>query len=225
MNKLSEGKCQAMYPRLAAAGCPLSADQDPSRPVQVSGRGLIIRQVGDLISTRAIELDCGGTAYTIDLRIVSDLPGVTALFAFALELPWEDPQFCWLSDPIESNPHESSYRLPGCDGLEFSREQVLNHRLASRGKLKRGSFLEGLLLGFGGAPLPEFYRHGSMFAANLVILDQFDHRYESEIIFWTDRMVSIDQAGSKEKLARRSGRKSLFDQRDDSPKENIRKVS
>jgi hypothetical protein len=225
MNKLIEGKCRALYPRLVAAGCPLSADQDPSRPIQVPGHELIIRQVGDLISTRAIELDCGGTSYTIDLQIVSDLPGVTTLFASALELPWEDPQFCWLTDPIEVNPLQSFYRVPGCDGLEYSREDVLNHRVASRGKLRRGDFLEGLLLGFGGAPLPEFYRHGSTFAAKLLIFDQFDHRFESEVTFWTDRMVSIDRAGSKKKRPGRAERRSLLDQRDDAPRESIRKVS
>jgi hypothetical protein len=225
MNKLSEGKCRAMYPRLAAAGCPLSADQDPSRPVQVPGHELNIRQVGDLISTRAIELDCGATVYTIDLQIVSDLPGVTTLFAFALDLPWEDPHFYWLSDPIEANPLESFYRVPGCDGLEYGRELVLNHRVASRGTLRRGNFLEGLLLGFGGASLPEFYRHGSTFAAKLVIFDQFDHRFESEVTFWTDRMVSIDRAGSKKNRPSRSERRSILDQCDGAPRESIRKVS
>ena len=66
-------------------------------------------------------------------------------------------------------PTTPQYCFPCSDGLEFPREQVLNHHLAENGKLTRRP-MHGLLLAIGGR-MPDTLRHGSLLEAGLILRD------------------------------------------------------
>ena len=120
--------------------------------------GLLVRQVGGDVVNSAFDLDCGyGTGYRLALHVAVDLPAFKIL-RWELHLPWEDPQFQWLTDPSEEVSLDNMYQVSGCYRLEFPRNEVINHRRL----LRRGHSLDGLLLGRGFESIPDLYRHGQI---------------------------------------------------------------
>ena len=86
--------------QLVAAGV-LRGDAQDAGITQAVPSGLLIRQVGGIIESSAFDLDCGcGTGYSLNLHIAVDLP-VFSIWHWRLDLPWEDHQFQWLTDPSE----------------------------------------------------------------------------------------------------------------------------
>ena len=122
-----------------------------------------------------------------------------------LQLPWEDPWFQWLPDP-GTQGHKAKkaqgkrlrrkqaqptpqYFFPSLDGLEYSRDQVLNHYLAENGKLTQKP-LRGLLLAIG-TRMPFGLHHGSPLEANLVLRDVEGIAHRGAVTFWVDRWAVI----------------------------------
>src|SRR5712692_9385447 len=91
----------ALARRIRAAGIPIGIEEDDEKGRHHEASELLIRQVGGVVESSAADLDCGGTRYVIFVRITSNLPGRFAISSFELELPWMDPFFHWLDDPVE----------------------------------------------------------------------------------------------------------------------------
>jgi hypothetical protein len=82
-----------------------------------------------------------------------------------LQLPWDDPRLYWLPDAGTQDRKAKKaqgkrlkrkqaqptlqYHFPDSGGLEFARDQVLNHYLAENGRLTQRPH-RGLLLAIGG---------------------------------------------------------------------------
>ena len=177
--------------RLIAAGCPLDIKQGVLDKPDTPPPSLLIHQVGGVVGTKAFDLDCSGTGYILDLEIASNAPGLVAIRCFTLELPWQDPRFCWLPDPADRRTEKHPYVFPGTNGLEYPREVVINHRTSGRGRLRRGDILDGLLLGMGFESIPSSFRHGDMVDATLCIVDQFGRRFSCKISLWVDRSAKL----------------------------------
>ena len=87
------------------------------------------------------------------------------------------------------------YCFPSSDGLEYSRDQVLNHYLAENGKLTQKP-MRGLLLAIGGR-MPDSLRHDSLLAAGLILRDVEGHAYRHKVSFWIDRREVATKPKSK----------------------------
>src|SRR5271169_3172273 len=108
--------------QLEAAGV-LTGDAQDTAITHPAPRGLFICQVGAFIESSAFDLDCGGTGYILSLHVAVDLPAL-GILGWRLVLPWEDPQFQWLTDPLEYGSRDSRYPDPGRQGLKYPRDQV-----------------------------------------------------------------------------------------------------
>ena len=168
--------------QLVAAGFLLE-DAHPAPP------RVLIAQVGGVFENSAFDAHRGyGTGYSLSLHIAVDRAAF-AIWEWKLDLPWEDPQFQWLPEPQGSVFPVNMYQVPGCEGLKFPRDEVINHRRV----LRRGHGLDGLLLGFGFESIPNSYRHGASIDANLVLIDEMGRKFSTPVQFWANRMAKIDR--------------------------------
>jgi hypothetical protein len=190
--------------QLDAAGVLTGGAQDtaitsPARP------GLLICQVGGLVESSAFDLDGGyGAGFIIPLHIAVD-QAVIRIWAWRLDLPWEDSQFQWVTDPSEYASEDSMYQIPGCARLKYPRDEVLNHRKV----LQRGHSLDGQLLGWGFESIPESYQHGAKIDAGLVLIDELGRDFSTPIQLRADRSAKICR-----KQRKVTTRRSLFDKPD-----------
>lgn len=145
-----------------------------------------------MIESSAFDIRPSGTGYRISLRITSNLPGSYAISHFDLELPWKDPDFNWLTDPIEYEADPPLYRAPGKHPLEYEREMVINHCADVTRMWSRGQSISGYLLAFGG-PI----KHGEWIAAIVNVVDRFDRKYSSPVSLWADRGEKFLRAYAK----------------------------
>lgn len=181
----------ALARRLRAVGVPLRDAEDTTQ------YELRIDQVGGVNESQVFDLDCGGTGYMLDLVITNNLPSPVTIFDFELEPPWNDPRFHWLDDPDEWEPPADSYFFPGWNRYGFPRKLVLNHRRRSKGELRPGAVREGLLLGWGYAPIPDCFTHGCSVDAKLSIVDRLEHRFSAEVSLWVCRSAKLIRKASK----------------------------
>lgn len=170
------GEDQDLWRRLRTTGCPLRDD------LQLDPMGLKITQVGGCTESEVFPLSRGRTGYIFWIKAVNSLPNLV-ISRWKLRLPWPDPDFRWLDDPLGKAPWDD-YRFPG-DGPEYPREDVINH-LVDR-PLEGRRVLEGALLGVGWKPIPAGFRHGQLVQAELSAVDQFDQKFSAEISVWVDR--------------------------------------
>jgi hypothetical protein len=185
--------------QLVAAGF-LPGDAHPAPP------GVLIAQVGGIIENSAFDADRGyGTGYILSLHIAVDRPAF-AIWEWKLELPWENPQFQWLPEPQGRVFPDNMYQVPGCAGLKFPRDEVINHRRV----LQRGRGLDGLLLGFGFESIPNSYRQGASIDASSVLLDEMGREFSIPVQFWANRMAKIDRKNKPKQP--RKGRCSIVKQ-------------
>jgi hypothetical protein len=168
---------------------------------------LIIWQVGGLLETRAFDLDCGGTGFTIELSITIGINRF-AISHFALELPWDDSSIRWL-DPVEIAPSLNVYRFPGTGGLELSSKDVINHFADLTRMWSRGQSLQGLLVGIGSEPIPNDFGHGRSIPGFITVVDQFESVFRSPISLFADRSWRFAKHTRK-----KPRRRSLFECRD-----------
>lgn len=176
--------------------------------------GLLVRQVGGDVVNSAFDLDCGyGTGYRLALHVAVDLPAFKIL-RWELHLPWEDPQFQWLTDPSEQVSLDNMYQVSGCYRLELPRNEVINHRRL----LRRGHSLDGLLLGRGFESIPDSYRHGAKIEASLVLIDKMERGFTTPVQLWANRGAKIDRPRRK-----KNTRGPLFGRRDGAKDELVQK--
>ena len=185
----------AMDRRLRRAGVPLLDPVDKER--------VLIRQEGAFECSMVFDRRWGGTGCILDISITSDQSGLVVIRYIDLELPWHDVYFDWLPDPLERVPEEKNYFFPGEDGLVYPRKEVINHRRETHGKLRRGDFMKGLLLGSSPTPIPDQFSHGARIYANLRITDQLERSFSSRVVLWADRSATIIRGGRKKPPALR----------------------
>ena len=186
----------ALAHRMLGAGVPLELDEGASHGMYPARPGLLIYQVGGVPENTAFDLDRGGTGYILDLEITSNISRLIVIRDFRLDLPWLDARFYFLPDPADSGSSCDAYILPGT-AIAYPRSNVINHRTSSRGRLRRGETLDGLLLAVGFEPIPDCFRHGGSVDSMLSIVDQFGRSHSSEVSFWIDRSVTLDRGRSK----------------------------
>jgi hypothetical protein len=169
----------AVARRIRAAGRPIhiAEDDDPSPSIPCDG--LLVRQTGGVMESRAIECS-GGTAYIINLCITSRLPSF-AISDFGLQTAWPTEYFRWLEDPLVIDGHSRRYRFGVREVQEFEREQVINHYADVRQILPCGHSLTGFLLGIGYETIPERFWHGMMTPAFVIVYDQFGGDHPSPV--------------------------------------------
>jgi hypothetical protein len=169
----------ALARKIRAAGRPIYIPQDDGAAPSIPCEGLLVRQWGGLVESRAIA--CGsGTAFIIQLVITSKL-STFAISAFGLEPPWKNDYLNWLEDPLQIDGASRCYRF-GVKGVpEFEREHVINHYADVRHIFPSGHSVKGFLLGYGFDPIPEQFRHGSMIPAFVIVYDQFGREHRSPV--------------------------------------------
>lgn len=190
--------------QLVAAGV-LTEDVEDYGNTHPAPPGLLISQVGGVVESTAFDLDGGyGTGFILPVHVAVDLAAFKFL-GWKLDLPWEDPQFQWLTDPSEYTSSDEMYQFPSCQRLKYPRDEVINHcRL-----LQRGRSLGGLLLGFGFESIPDSYHHGATIDASLVLIDEMRRGFSTPVQLWADRSAKLNR--QRRKKATRSG---LLEKRD-----------
>lgn len=177
--------------RLRAAGIRIHIPEDEPEAPPAPPEGILVYQAGGVTESLAFDF-YGGAGFIVSLIITPNLSGFS-ISAFHLELPWEDT-IQWLSDPLDNNAASTGYRFGGQGGLEFDRDQVLNHHADIRRIIPRGVSLSGLLLGFGSGSIPDRFRHGAMIPAFISITDQYMCKSRSPVTLWADRSARLSPA-------------------------------
>ena len=112
--------------QLVAAGI-LTRDAEDAVTTYPAPSVLLVSQVGGFADSTAFDLDCAGTVYILSLHVAVDLPAF-GILGWRLDLPWEDPQFQWLTHPSEYMSSDEMYQIPSCVAIRYSRDEVINHR-------------------------------------------------------------------------------------------------
>lgn len=177
------GEDQDLWRRLRTTGCPLRDD------LQLDPMGLKIMQCNESL---VLPLSRFTTAYILWVRAVN-YRSKLVISRWELRLPWPDPGFDWLGDPLGETPWDQ-YFFPG-DAPHYPRADVINHLRGC--PLERGRVLEGALLGVGWKPIPAEFRHGQLAQAELSAVDQFDQKFSAEISLWVDRSSESSRRSSR----------------------------
>lgn len=188
--------------RMLANGVPLHIDRNDENV------GLLIHQIGAEMESCAFDLKCEGSGYMVNMRITITQEAFAIADIF-LKLPWTDNGLSLIADPLVSGARYESYWFPGNNTLAFEREAVINHFVNVQRRLPRGKTIEGLLLWVGSEPIPGAFVHGTRFPASVIVLDQYDNPYPSEVSFWANR----SERGAREKRKGES-RTKLFSKHD-----------
>jgi hypothetical protein len=186
-------------------GVPLNIDRDDE------DAALLMRQIGGETESCAFDLRYEQSGYILNMGICITQSVFTISDIF-LKLPWTDDGISLIDDPLASGARYGQYWFPCDDFLAFERGVVINQFVNVHRPLRRGKSIQGLLLWVGSEPIPGAFVHGVSFPASVIVLDQFDNPYISEVTFWTDRSkrVACDKRKGK-------SRPRLFSKRDPSP--------
>jgi hypothetical protein len=169
----------ALARKIRAAGRPIYIAQDDGAPPSIPSEGLLVRQWGGLVESRAI--DCSNwTAFIINLAITANQP-TFAISAFSLDTPWENDYFRCLEDPAQLVGPSRNYRFGARGVPQFERDHVINHCADVTRVLPVGHSLKGSLLVVGSDPIPSRFGHGSMLPAFVIVYDQFGHDHRSPV--------------------------------------------
>ena len=133
-------------------------------------------------TTNCIYPSGGLTFILIDLVIMNVSPRKTVVVCkFDVQLLWNDPTFDWLPDPEERG--QNFYPLHTNDPRGgMPSELVLNHRVYDQGTLTQQSpSMRGLLIGTGGASIPDDFAHLSWVTMPLSVIDQEGNHHTREV--------------------------------------------
>jgi hypothetical protein len=159
--------------RLRSVGCPVDYEHLPT-PQHV---------FTEADATKVLRMS-SGTAIALLVRVVASAS--ITIRRFRLRADSRGDEICWLGfcDQLQGDS-QNRYCFPACSkgNVQFSSEDVLNHRTLHRGVLKRGGFLSGYLLGtFQYVPFPTGI--GTKLQVTLIIEDLFEHEYEFPILLF-----------------------------------------
>src|SRR5207245_8412913 len=139
------------------------------------------------IDTAVVVMPAGGTGYSLGINMYNESYRIISPVEYKLEIAWPEWQFRWLERPWTKTPRESDYLFPSPGLAEHDPEDVLNHRLGSKGKILPGRDLDGLLLGVGHAPIPEQYKDRQAVWMQLSVIDQRGNPYGLKVKFMVHR--------------------------------------
>ena len=174
---------------LSRAGIPV--DAEALKAMEAACHRLAIYQNPNIHETGIYDLDSGGTAYMVSVAFHNSSPAILRLHECRLEIPWWEPCFRWLEDPLGKVPREYTYDFPGPGPVGFERDMVLNHRLGRRGRLCPGDWMEGLLLGVGQESIPSDYRDRQCIKMRLCVFDGRGSTSGAEIKFLVNRQAKL----------------------------------
>lgn len=159
--------------------------------------------LGGTPETSVFDLDPGFTGFRIWLSLtVHQVP--LAIAEFYVNVPWPIRNIEWL----HGSAKDPFYQFPGRQGDQFPSDSVVNHHAAATRLLRRGTVIEGYLLGYGSDPIPPKFRHGALVPGNVGIIDQFGMQHSVEVDLWMDRSAKLASASRVQ-----PPRKSLFSER------------
>jgi hypothetical protein len=196
---------------LQQAGIPLH--EDVLDRMRLDRRGLSIYQTGTIPENEIFDLG-SSMGVMISLAIYNDAPTNIHIAQFRLEIPWLEPQFRWLQDPLRKSPREDLYCFPVPSLLAFEREVVLNHRIGPQGLLLPGDCLEGLLLGVGESSIPENYRNRQSLDLQLRVIDSLGRQVSSTLKMCVDRKKPGRHQFEQDFGVGRTPRRKLFESPD-----------
>ena len=179
----------ALVSQLRSRGIPL--DAEVLKATEAACRGLAIYQGPNIPDTRIFDLDSGETGYMLTIATHNDSPRILWFYECRLEIPWWEPRFRWLEEPLRKVPREYTYSFSDPGPVGFERDVVLNHRLGRKGRLYPGDCLEGLLLGVGQEPIPSNYRHRQSLEMRVWVYDEKGGRFGADITFLVDREAQL----------------------------------
>jgi hypothetical protein len=171
----------------------ISLDARVVEDLKNDSRGLSIFQPGNPAEDQVFDLDRGGSGCTFGVAIHNDSDGVICLQQYQLLLPWHEPNFRWL----KNSRRDSAYSFPPGGPCGFDSEDILNHRLGTRGRLNPGESLEGLFLGIGQADIPKEFRNGQAIPVKFTIFDQHGDEHTLELIIRAFRQKPVWNAQRK----------------------------
>jgi hypothetical protein len=180
---------------LAAAGAAIEIPE----PTLSHTSGLRISQYGPEFNDIVVNLHPGKVVVIVGLRLVATRGNIMICDCYYTP-PWEGPEL-FLSNVSDER---SIYQI--ARGLEFSRDEILNHRIEAGMSLRRGVPVEGVLIGTGLAPLPDIYCDRMPVSVGLTFIDQFDNEFP----FKTDLRITR-RVGSVSGPAKPSHKRGLFD--------------
>jgi hypothetical protein len=196
--------------QLAEAGIPVHEEALEKMRVacyRTERRHLMISQYGGECD-RAFVIPGRGTGYVVYTKMANDRGGMVALCDVALRLPWADRYFEWLGDPEELY-RRKSYRFQ--NDLDYPKNEVINHFVFGRRRLRYSDFIEGALLGFSAVRIPDCFPHGCLLEAELIVTDQLDIKYCYDVTLYVDRSAELIH----KKHEPRRKREKLFDESED----------
>jgi|ERR1700686_1452047 len=146
---------------------------------------LHIIQSGNSITDRVYATDQVLTAYRAQVKIINDSPFPVVVRGFDLQLPWNDEDFRFLSDPREARRPQDYYEMP-MTGLKLPVEEVINHRTFTNGKMGSGDVIEGFILAVGTTRIPSCYEHGQEIEMKFSVYDQRGKPHPMRLTFFVD---------------------------------------
>jgi hypothetical protein len=167
--------------RMRAQGILLDIPEDDSEIGRSSAIGFYIIQNG---KCEILPLDEFQSGDSFDLHIASNVSWPFEISKVEAEFPWGNVPINWLPEPDGRDIGPVGYRFPSELPLEYERTIVINHYVGSHRKLRRGSTASGLLLGIG-ERAPE--DAGSPVSAFVYVYDQFDRKYEANLLVFIQR--------------------------------------
>ena len=198
---VTQGELRRLF-ELRSLGIPL--DEEVLQGLDAACRGLAIYQAGTNIENSIFDLDSGGAAYMLAVAICNVSDQILRLQEPRLEMAWPEPHFRWLENPLAKVPREYFYSFPPPGPAGFDLDAVLNHRFRPGCKLYPGNWLEGLLVGVGGASVPDQYLNRQGVRMRLSILDGRGNLYSSDVVLVVSRKEHVARRQAEESL--RSGR-------------------
>jgi len=125
--------------------------------------------------------------YAFRVRLLAERSGTVQ--GFEVETCWDQGVFpCY---PEGRPPYRFS------PGLDFDFDEVLNHRIESLLRFRRGDVCEGWLLAMGYKPIPEEYGPGRPAPLYIVLFDQFSQQYAESGEFLVERSARTTRSAAR----------------------------
>ena len=162
----------------------VGADIDDAQLTGPERGRLRISQCGPELNHKVFNLYQVKSAIVVEVRLVATCAEIIITDCHFV-LPWDLNHSLSL---LGISDRSLCYRP--AKGLEFDRDNVLNHRIMDGGlRLRRGELVEGLLIATGAAPLPEGYVHGMPVEVELLLADQFDEVHSAKVELRADHGI------------------------------------
>jgi len=154
---------------LCAVGIPLNPDI--LQESRAASDDFKIFQSPDILESGVYGQVGGETFFMVGIVLFNGSDRVVRLQACRLQIPWHEPRFRWMKNPLGKIPREYCYWHPAFGPAGFEPDEVLNHRFDRGLKLFPDDSIDGLLFGVGESPLPEEYIDRQRIRTRLTIFE------------------------------------------------------